>query len=260
MTRVVTFRAGGVRALFAIACVSALTSCVADARREPDRFSMTRPRSQDHPAQTGSSTGLGDGQIESGLREALRVGTDAVVQRLGRVDGFNLDPEAHIPLPRGLKKLRKALARLDREAPLDDLELQLNRAAETALPGTAVLIRDAIAELTFDDVQAIHRGPDDAATRYLESRMADRLARAMRPIVGESLAKTGAIRTYDKVAGKYADSSYLPDFKTDLSGYVVERALAGFFHYLAAEETTIRREPARQVTELLRRVFDAGVN
>ena len=37
--------------------------------------------------------------IAAGVRDALRVGTDNVVGKLGAVDGFNADPKVHIPLP-----------------------------------------------------------------------------------------------------------------------------------------------------------------
>ena len=49
-------------------------------------------------------------EISLGLKEALSVGSAQVVQQLGRTDGFNLDPVAHIPLPTALDRARKVAA------------------------------------------------------------------------------------------------------------------------------------------------------
>jgi hypothetical protein len=41
----------------------------------------------------------------------------------------------------------------------------------------------------------------------------------------------------------------------DLPAYVTERALNGVFVYIAEEEKKIRKNPAAQVTDLLKKVF-----
>jgi hypothetical protein len=43
--------------------------------------------------------GLSVGDIRLGLRDALKTGTERVVETLGKSDGFNSDPSIHIPLP-----------------------------------------------------------------------------------------------------------------------------------------------------------------
>jgi hypothetical protein len=43
--------------------------------------------------------GLSDGQISSGLKDALRVGTQKAVATVGRPGGFLNDKQVHIPLP-----------------------------------------------------------------------------------------------------------------------------------------------------------------
>jgi Protein of unknown function (DUF4197) len=53
---------------------------------------------------------LSEGQISDGLREALRVGSQRVTTSLGRVDGFNANPDVHIPLPQSLQTVQSALA------------------------------------------------------------------------------------------------------------------------------------------------------
>ena len=83
----------------------------------------------------GSSSGaLSDQEIGDGLVEALRVGTERVVTQVSAADGYNLDPEIHIPLPGALKDVQKVLKSVGMSSLADDLELRLNRAAEAAAP------------------------------------------------------------------------------------------------------------------------------
>jgi len=48
---------------------------------------------------------------------------------------------------------------------------------------------------------------------------------------------------------------YAPEIETDLTGYVVEKGIAGALHYLAQEEAANRKNPAKRTMELLKRVF-----
>ena len=52
-----------------------------------------------------------------------------------------------------------------------DLELRLNRAAETAAPEALEVFWNAITAMTLEDAKAIYDGPGDAATRFFESTM-----------------------------------------------------------------------------------------
>ncbi len=201
---------------------------------------------------------LTDQEIGSGLREALTVGVRTVVSQVGATDGYNADPRIHVPLPKSLETVRKTLSRISMSDLVDDLELRLNRAAEKAAPEAREVFGQAIREMTFDDVQMIYKGPDDAATRFLERTMSDPLVQRMRPIVDASLSEVGAVRSYDNAIGQYRAIPFVPDAKADLTEHVLERALEGLFLYLAEEEAAIRQNPAKRTTELLQRVFGAS--
>lgn len=194
-------------------------------------------------------------QISDGLKEALRVGSETVVDQLGQVDGFNADPAIHIPLPKSFKTVQSTLNPLGMSHLLDDLELKLNRAAEQASSKAKNLFVSSIEQMTLDDVMAIYNGPPDAATRYFQGEMSKPLDVAMRPIVDQALNEAGAVVAYDNVMGKYRTIPFVPDVKADLSGYVVEQGMNGIFHYLALEEAAIRQNPAKRTTELLKTVF-----
>ncbi len=180
------------------------------------------------------------------------------MDRLGAVDGFNADPSVHIPLPRSLADVRTTLDRVGMAGYLDDLELRLNRAAEAAAPEAKELFWQAIGEMTFDDVQKIYNGPDDAATRYFQDKMTPPLAERMQPIVDRSLADVGAIQSYDAMMAEYETLPFVPDAKADLTDYVVDKGMDGIFHYVAIEEAAIRNDPAARTTELLQKVFGAN--
>jgi hypothetical protein len=208
--------------------------------------------------QTAGETALASGEIAAGLKEALRVGSGRVVDRLGAADGFNADPKVRIPLPGSLQTVHQALSRVGMGGLTEDLELRLNRAAEAAAPKARDLFVDAISQMTIEDAQAIWKGPPDAATRYFEGKMSTPLAAEMRPVVEESLTEAGAVQVYDQAMGRYRSLPFVPDLKTDLTGHVVDGALAGIFTYLAEEEAAIRSNPAKRSTELLQKVFGAA--
>jgi len=204
---------------------------------------------------TGAAAGLSDGDIVAGLKEALRVGSERVVGQVGRVGGFSNDSAIHIPLPESMKNVQSTLGKFGMSGMLDDLELKLNRAAEAAAPKARDLFANAIRDMTVSDARGIYNGPTDAATRYFESRMSPQLAAEMRPVVERSLSEVGAIAAYDNTMSQYGKLPLVPDVKADLTQHVLDRGLAGIFHYLAEEEAAIRSQPVARTTDLLKKVF-----
>ena len=205
----------------------------------------------------GGTAALSVGEIAAGLRDALKIGSERVVGQVGAADGFNADPEIHIPLPENMQRVQRALSRIGLSSMVDDLELKLNRAAEAAAPRAKQLFWDAIAQMTLEDVQAIYKGPKDAATQYFRRTMSDPLRETMRPVVDQTLQQVGAVRAYDDTMARYKDIPFVPDVKADLSNHVLERALEGIFLYLAREEAAIRDQPIKRTTDILKKVFGA---
>ncbi len=203
----------------------------------------------------GNGAALGSSEIAAGLKEALKVGTDRVVTSLGREDGFNADPKIHIPLPSVLAQAQSSLRLIGASGLIDDLELRVNRAAEQATPVAKDIFWQAITSLTFEDVNAIYQGPNDAATQYLDRTTRTSLNGAMRPIIDQALADAGAVQAYDLIIDRAQAAPFLPDLKTDLTNHVLNGAMDGLFTYLAVEEAAIREDPLKRSTELLKRVF-----
>jgi hypothetical protein len=109
--------------------------------------------------------------------------------------------------------------------------------------------------MSFDDVKKIYKGPKDSATQYLKSTTAPSLKTKMAPIVEKSLNEVGAITAYDTAISKYKDLPFVPNVKADLLDHVVNQGMEGIFYYLAQEEASIRKDPVKQSTELLKKVF-----
>ena len=198
---------------------------------------------------------LSDGQIESGLREALRVASERTVDQVGNLDGFNADPDIHIPLPATLDKVQSGLKAVGMSDMADDLELKINRGAEAASGEAVDVFFGAIDQMTMDDARGILNGPDDAATQFFRRTTSEDLKTRMRPIVDRTLSEVGAIQSYDAMMGEYDSIPFMPDVKADITEYALDGTLDGIFHYLAQEEAAIRTNPVARSTELLQTVF-----
>ena len=207
--------------------------------------------------QTAAGAALSSSEISVGLREALRVGTDVVVNQLGRSGGFGNDPKIRIPLPSQLQQIDSALNTIGMGALTNDLKAKMNTAAEIATPRAKEYFISAISQMTIADAQSILSGQNDAATQYLRRTMGAQLSGDISPIIQSALNQAGAVQAYDRVVGQYASMPFMPDIKADLNAYVVDKAMDGIFYYVAQEEAAIRANPAKRTTEILRKVFGA---
>ncbi|MGK0397855.1 MAG: hypothetical protein ACJA0I_000142 [Gammaproteobacteria bacterium] len=136
-----------------------------------DAVSTVKSLSDEEIVKEVIDSGLGNSALNiedmsKAFKQALTIGSEKVVARLGQFDGFNADPSAHIPLPKNIEKVRKTLNKVGLSNYVDDLELKLNRAAEAATPVAKQLFIDSISTMSFDDVKRIYEGPKDSATRF----------------------------------------------------------------------------------------------
>jgi len=209
---------------------------------------------------TTQASGLTDAEVGRGLKEALSVGAERAIALLGQEGGYLDDPQVRIEPPKALKKAGKILDQLGYGSLVDDFETSVNRAAEQALPATADIVKQTVADMTLEDVRGILSGGDDAATQFLRHKAGDRLHQAILPIVGSATDGAGATAAYKKLADQASRSSggLVSAESIDLDQYVTDKALDGLFLKLAAEERAIRENPAARTTDLLKKVFGAG--
>jgi len=204
---------------------------------------------------SGSQNTLSIAEIDAGLREALTIGTNTVAGQLSQTNGYYGDPKIRIPLPKTYRTIQTNLARVGASGPLDDLELRMNRAAESAVPQAKVLILGAIRDMTIQDALNILNGGDTAATDYLRARTETQLRSSFTPYARNALSNSGAFTAMENVASQYGVGGITSSLQADLTTHAVDLGLDGIFLYVAEEEKKIRENPLARTTELLRRVF-----
>jgi uncharacterized protein DUF4197 len=205
---------------------------------------------------SGPDKNLSNGDIVSGLKDALEVGTTNTVELTGKVDGYFGNQAIKILLPRQLQSVEQGLRVIGQGAKVDEFVLSMNRAAEKAAPGAKDIFWGAIKEMSFDDARQILSGGDTAATEYFRAKTSDKLTAAFRPVVTDSMKDVGVIQQYKELQSSYQSvplASSLPS--VDIESYVVSKALDGLFLVLGEQEKKIRTNPAAQVTDILKKVF-----
>ena len=81
------------------------------------------------------------------------------------------------------------------------------------------------------------------------------MVEAMYPVIEDSLSKVGAVEAYNNVMGKFQSFPFVQDIKANLTNHVAKKGVDGIFHYIAEEEAAIRKDPLKQTTEILKKVF-----
>lgn len=202
----------------------------------------------------GSTGALSNADIINGLKQALNIGTDNSAKKLNKADGFFANAAIKILMPDEAKKAEKTLRQFGMGSLVDKAVLSMNRAAEDAAGGITNIFLDAIKGMTLTDGLSILRGGDFAATDYLKKNTTLQLTEKMRPVIEKSLAKTDATKYWKDVFTAYNTFSK-QTVNTDISAYVTEKSMAGIFYSIGEEEQKIRKDPAAQVTDLLKKVF-----
>lgn len=130
-----------------------------------------------------------DSKSASGLKEALRIGTDHAVDLTGTTDGFFKNEAIKILLPDKLKTAEKGLRLAGVGPKIDEFELSMNRAAEKAAPTARSIFKDALLQMTFDDARKILTGGNTSATEYFKSKTSERLTVSFKPTVDSAMEK-----------------------------------------------------------------------
>jgi hypothetical protein len=198
---------------------------------------------------------LGDDKIISGLKEALRIGTEKTVNLTGNVNGFLKNEAIKILLPEKLQSMDQALRLAGFGPQVDAFVVSMNRAAEQAAPLAEPIFKDAVTSMSFDDARKILNGGDTAATDYFKVKTRDQLAAAFKPEVENAMNQVGVTAQYKQLVGQYSTLPFVQGPSFEVDNYVVGKTLDGLFYTLAQEEQNIRTNPAARVTGLLKEVF-----
>lgn len=204
--------------------------------------------------QNQSGNGLNNDEIINGLKEALRVGADSSIKKLSHLNGFFGDVAIKIFMPEEAKKVERTLRGIGMGSMVDKAILSMNRAAEDAAGDVGDILWNAIKGMSITDGLQILRGGDFAATDYLKSVATQQLTEKFRPVIENALVKVDATKYWKDIFTNYNRFSS-EHVNPDLTAYVTEKALAGLFYNIGLQEQKIRKDPAAQVTDILKKVF-----
>ena len=201
------------------------------------------------------SNNLTDSKISAGLKQALQIGAENSVKLVGRKDGYFANNAIKILMPKNLQPLEKGLRVVGYGPKIDAFVLSMNRSAEAAAPAARKIFVDAITSMSIDDARHILTGGDAAATEYFKQKTTSQLTTAFRPVVDKTMAENGVTKQYNALVGKYKSLPFTKAQNLDITDYVVGKALDGLFYEVGEEEKKIRKDPAKQTTDLLKEVF-----
>lgn len=214
-------------------------------------------------APTSTTPALTNGEVVSGLKEALTVGIQNSVNLTSVTDGFLKNAEIRLPFPPDAQKVRDKAMEWGLSAQVEKFETTLNRAAEEATKEALPIFKEAILNMSIQDGFAILNGGDGAATKYLKDNTTAKLTEAFRPKVEAAISKVKLTDYWNPIITKYNGAMNLTGgqkINPDLNAYVTERAIAGLFVMVEKEENKIRKDPAARVTSLLQKVFGSLKN
>ena len=192
--------------------------------------------------------------INAGLKEALANGVQKGITQLSAENGFFGNSLYKVAIPPDAQKVEKALRGIGLGAKVDEAILSMNRGAEEAVKKAAPIFTDAIKNMNITDGLGILSGADTAATGYLRKNTSTSLAAAFRPVIEESLEKSGASKHWNSIMTNYNKISF-QKVNADLTGYVTDKALQALFMQIADQEKKIRKDPSERTSELLKTVF-----
>lgn len=205
-----------------------------------------------------STPALSNGEVISGLKEALQIGIKNSVNLTSVTDGFFKNSAIKLPFPEDAIKVKQKAIDLGMGSQVEKFELTLNRAAEDATKAALPIFADAITNMTIQDGFKILNGGDGAATKYLRDNTTAKLTAAFAPKVAESINKVKLTEYWNPIITKYNSVMAITGgqkMNPDLNAYVTERAITGLFTLVEQEENKIRKDPMARVTDILVKVF-----
>ncbi|WP_294252141.1 DUF4197 domain-containing protein [uncultured Chryseobacterium sp.] len=251
--------------LFSVSSQAQIFDAIKNAVKDKTGIDLNQPKTtttNPYPASSGSANAsvnlgsLSSLQVSSGLKEALSLGVNEGVKKLGVTDGFFRNEAVKILMPEKLRKIDATLRSIGLGSLADQGVKLLNRAAEDAVTEAAPIFTNAITSMTITDAKNILLGSDNAATNYLQGKTQSQLFTAFQPKVKASLGKVGADKVWSNLISKY-NTFTGQSVTTDLNAYVTTETINGVFKMVAEKESGIRNTPAMRTTSILKKVFGA---
>jgi len=196
-----------------------------------------------------------DVDVSSGLKEALNKGIESAVTQLSTQNGY-LESPYKILIPADAQKV---IDKVKLVPGFQDVEQklinQMNEAAEIAAKKATPIFANAITSMSFKDATAILKGPENAATQYLETSSRKPLYDAFLPVIQQSLDEVNAREYWQTVVTAYNKIPFVKKMNPALDDHVNNKALDGLFSLIAVKEKGIRTDVNQRTTALLRKIF-----
>jgi len=189
-------------------------------------------------------------QIDAGIREALVVASDRVVQQVVADSGYSIDGE--VRLSSDLRRVQKTAIKLGHEASFEQLKKQVNEAVIAVVPVTGKLLKAEVRRVELSEPRGLLASHETAATDFLRRKVSVNLHRQLQPLVMDLLRRTGAASTTATLASEIQWGNLLD---TVTENHIIEQSIDGFFDKLEVQEAIIRQDPASRPTKLLQKVF-----
>ncbi len=204
------------------------------------------------------SAQLTDVEIREGLTDALRIGLNNAVNQASVTDGFYKNDEIFVKFPVEAYKVREVALNFHLDGQVNKFEETLNRAAEKAAAEVKPVFMKALTEMTFSDARGILRGEENAATEYFKRKTYDELVQICYPKVESVTSEVKLTKHWEPIIKVYNKARIIsgdPEVNPDLNDYVTKKTIDGLFFLIENEEKQIRKDPAKRVTEILKKVF-----
>lgn len=207
---------------------------------------------------SSTTPALSNGEVISGLKEALSVGITNSVSLTSVTDGFLKNSAITLPFPEEAIKVKQKALDWGLDGQVEKFETTLNRAAEEATKEALPIFKDAILNMSIQDGFSILNGGEGAATKFLQDNTTSALVAAFSPKVEAAIANVKLTDYWNPIITKYNSAMTFTGgekLNPDLNQYVTERAIQGLFHMVEQEENKIRKDPMARVTDILQKVF-----
>lgn len=200
---------------------------------------------------------LSNQDASGGLKAALEQGSNMAVAKLGAENGFLNNEKVRIPLPKILEQARPLLKMTGKGKQLDELVVQMNHAAEAAVPMAKPLLLDAVKSMSISDAKNILTGGDTSVTDFFREKTSPKLAVQFLPIVKKVTDRSDLANKYNATMALAPKMGMMAKEQTTVEGYVTQRALDGLYTMIAEEEKAIRADPIGTGSKLIGKVFGA---
>jgi hypothetical protein len=198
---------------------------------------------------------LSNKDATSGVKAALEKGATVAVAKLGTENGFLNNDKVKIQLPSVLDKAMPLIRMTGQGKKVDELQVSMNHAAESAVALAKPMLLDAVRNMSVTDAKNILTGGDTSVTDFFRAKTAVPLDKQFLPIVKNITDKNGLSARYNGIMSKVGKS--VPEDQTTVEGYVTKRALDGLYVIIGDEEKAIRADPVGTGSAILGKVFGA---